>query len=80
MSAYEERPWSEMPGSGRALSAAGLARVLKRFGVRPRNMRDIEGVGKGYALTDVRPVFDRYLPAAPPPDALQALLREIQRL
>ncbi|MFI5244618.1 MAG: DUF3631 domain-containing protein [Gemmatimonadales bacterium] len=60
----EERHWSEMPGSGRPLTAAGLARVLKRFSVRPRNMRDAEGVGKGYTLADLRQVFERYLPPA----------------
>ena len=63
--AQEDRPWQEMPGSGRPLTAAGLARLLKRFDVRPKNLRDEGTVLKGYFLCDLQPAFGRYLPATP---------------
>jgi hypothetical protein len=70
--AREDRPWPEMPG-GRALSATGLAKLLRRFNVRPVNVRDSEGVAKGYKLAELTPVFARYLPnesdARPTPDS-----------
>jgi hypothetical protein len=59
----EERPWAEMPGSGRPLSAVRLAALLRRFGVRPRNLRDGDAVRKGYHLDDLITVFNRYLSA-----------------
>lgn len=59
--AREDRPWPEMPG-GRALTTRGLAKLLGRFGVRPVSVRDAEGVGRGYKLAHLAPVFGRYLP------------------
>jgi hypothetical protein len=57
----EDRPWPEMP-SGRALTTRGLAKLLGQFGVRPVPVRDAEGVGRGYKLEHLVPMFGRYLP------------------
>ena len=59
----EESPWGEMRG-GRQLTPVTLARLLKPFGIRPKNHR--MGLNKtqvkGYLRSDFRDAWERYLP------------------
>jgi len=65
LASREDRPWSEWR-HGKAITAAGVARVLGRFKIRPRTIRLADGsTPKGYVLADFEPVFMRYLPQKP---------------
>jgi hypothetical protein len=57
----DERPWSELH-KGRPLTKAGLARLLKPFGILPTTIR-FDGIqtAKGYYLTAFEDAFARYL-------------------
>lgn len=62
LAADKEGPWCEEP----RLTQHRLARMLKPFGVRSKNVRLPDGrVPKGYLLDDLNPVFSRYLPGTP---------------
>lgn len=56
-----EAPWRDWKGRG--LSAEALARILRRYGVRPEKRRvgDKAGV-RGYTRTALEDVWSRYLP------------------
>ncbi|HXY51808.1 MAG TPA: DUF3631 domain-containing protein, partial [Terriglobales bacterium] len=56
----DESPWSEFD-HGRPLSAFRLSKLLKPFGVRPRDIRFDQGVQKGYLRTDLEDPWERYL-------------------
>jgi len=56
----EERPWAEYGRSRRPITPSQVARVLKPFIITPRNTRMIDGVVKGYHLTDFAEVWARY--------------------
>lgn len=65
----QERPWMELPGlrsvdGGRRKEATELwlSRQLRPYGVRPKNMRDGERVGKGYVQEEMIEVVRRYVP------------------
>jgi putative DNA primase/helicase len=58
--AMEERPWSEY-ANGRPLTQNKLADLLSAFGVRTVQARDGAKVLRHYHLTDLQPLFDRYL-------------------
>ena len=77
LAGMEERPWPEWKG-GKPITVTQLAKALAPFRVRPQNMRDGQGVVKGYTLESFHDAFARYLPTAtpvlaesPPPEALQ---------
>jgi putative DNA primase/helicase len=57
----EERPWVEMPFTGRPINQAGVARLLKPYGVKPAQVRFGESTRKGYMLTWFNKAF-RYIP------------------
>jgi putative DNA primase/helicase len=60
----EGRPWPEFGKLARPISANTMARLLKPFGIVPRNLRmNDEGgtVLKGYLRADLQEAFDRYL-------------------
>jgi putative DNA primase/helicase len=66
-----ERPWMELPGlrsvdGGRRVEVTELwlARQLRPYGVRPKNMRVGEQVGKGYVHAEMIDVFQRYVPTS----------------
>ena len=67
----EERPWPEW-NKGRPISARGVARLLKPFGVEPDKWKDRDGkTVRGYNLSDFKDAFSRYTggsqaPPAPP--------------
>jgi hypothetical protein len=63
----EVRPWPEYQ-HGKPITASGVAKLLKRFGVRSKNVRDPDEQRKGYKLEDLAPVFERYLSPPPPPE------------
>ena len=63
--AMEGRRWCEW-SRGKQLSAHGLSKLLKPFGVQPRQMRLPDGQNrKGYRLDDLRSLFAAY-PTDPP--------------
>ena len=57
----DTRPWPEWK-QGRPLTARQLARLLERFGVRPRTVRDGGERFKGYTLEGFEDAFARYTP------------------
>ena len=57
----EDRSWGEWGRSGKPLSPHGLARLLKPFGIRPRQVRIGEITKKGYRREDFLDAFTRYL-------------------
>lgn len=65
----EHRPWPEMPGTGRPLTARRLAVLLGRFGIAPRH----EEGGNVYCRERFADAFGRYLPppGAGDPSSLQ---------
>ncbi len=54
----ETSPWSEW-SHGKPLTAHGLARLLRPFGILPRVIRE-EGVFRGYVIEDFADAFTRY--------------------
>ena len=70
LTAMEDRPWSEMPYSGKAMTQSQLAKLLKPYGVRPEQVRFGELTFKGYMRQWFETAF-RYIPddhIASPPD------------
>jgi hypothetical protein len=61
----ETLPWGEF-ANGRPLTAIGLARVLKPFGVQPRTIRLEKGTIKGYYKESFADAWVRYLPSFAP--------------
>jgi Protein of unknown function (DUF3631) len=59
--AIEEAPWAEYR-RGRPLSACELARLLKPFDIRRRDLRFDDKVYKGYEQTDFEDAWARYSP------------------
>jgi putative DNA primase/helicase len=64
-----DRPWSEMPYSGKPITQLQLAKLLKPYGVRPEQVRFGELTFKGYMRQRFETAF-RYIPdehiASPP--------------
>lgn len=56
----EDRPWCEWR-RGKPITQNSLSRLLKPFGIRPKNLRLNDKVKKGYELKDFQDSFDRYL-------------------
>lgn len=56
----EHRPWPEYRNE-KPLSTRGLASLLGRFGVKPKNIRSGAEVVKGYEFADLLPAFTTYL-------------------
>ena len=62
-----DRPWSDWK-AGRPLSASALARLLRPFGVRSKQMRLADGSSlKGYAAVDFTDAWERYIPTPSTP-------------
>ena len=61
----EDRPWPEYY-RGTPLTPSGVAKLLGRFGVKPKNIRAGHGssspIVKGYEFGQLAPSFARYLP------------------
>jgi putative DNA primase/helicase len=74
----EERPWPEWR-HGNPLTPSGLARLLAKFDIHPKQIwtDDEDGRGggrniRGYYLPDFQDAFRRYLPAYDPLEPLEA--------
>ena len=57
----EERPWATW-NYGKPLTARDLSKLLKPFGISPREFRIRDKVLRGYERQDLDDAFDRYLP------------------
>jgi len=63
LNAMADRPWPEW-SHGKPLTARGLARLLKPFGIGPKTVRlSPTNTPKGYDRADFEDAFSRYLPA-----------------
>jgi hypothetical protein len=57
----EESPWGDW--YGKRITSQGLAKLLKPYGIRPRQWRDsYDGVCRGYVRSDFEDAWTRYLP------------------
>jgi len=61
----KESPWCDWR-KGKGLTQNGLARLLKLFGIKSKNMRTEDKVKKGYELHMFKDSFQRYIPLTPP--------------
>lgn len=59
--ALEDRPWPEYR-HGKPITSTGISRILKRFGIKSRQMKISGKNQKGYLFEDFKDVFSRYLP------------------
>ncbi len=58
----EEQPWPEF-NNGKVITPPQLARSLKPFGIKPRDIRlDSKAGIKGYQRVDFIDAWSRYLP------------------
>ncbi len=64
LNSLEESPWAEFK-SGRPLTAQGLAKLLRGFDIRPRDVRFGVGIQKGYLRAEFQEAWKRYLPSYP---------------
>ena len=66
LSGMLDRPWRTID-RGRAISPAGVARLLKPYGLKSRTIRlkDEDTTAKGYIRSDFEDAFSRYLPQEP---------------
>jgi putative DNA primase/helicase len=68
----EDRPWPEWR-RGQPLSKRQLASLLRRFGIKPKQLRVEGDKTRGYDLADFADAFSRYLPIDPLPESVQAV-------
>jgi hypothetical protein len=59
----DESPWKDI--RGKQLDDRGLAKRLKPYGIKSKNVRIGDRVHKGYAAEDFYDPWSRYLPSAP---------------
>jgi putative DNA primase/helicase len=57
----EDRPWCEWK-HGKSLTKNGLSKLLKPFDIKPKPIRFVDKVARGYLLADFEDAFSRYLP------------------
>ena len=60
-----DRPWAEMPWTGKAITQPQLAKLLKGYGVKPKQVRFEGQTFKGYELEWFEKAW-RYIPPDPP--------------
>jgi Protein of unknown function (DUF3631) len=60
--ALEEAPWGDLKGG--PINERGLARRLKQYGIKPKNVRVGHGVARGYTRVDLHDAWERYLPSS----------------
>jgi hypothetical protein len=61
--AIEEAPWAKW-NDGKGLNARDLAKLLKPYGIRSRNVRIGGDQAKGYGRSDLVDAWQRYVPRA----------------
>jgi hypothetical protein len=74
LAADEEAPWAEW--HGRPLTARGLARLLRPYGVRSKVVRIGEATPRGYERASFEDAWARYLPQNAPLSATSATLAQ----
>lgn len=62
LNAMSDRPWPTFD-RGRWMTPAGIARLLRPFGITPETIRFGEDTAKGYRLSAFEDAFGRYLPS-----------------
>lgn len=60
----KEAPWADWKHQ---MTAEKLAKILRSFGVKPKQKRSGGDPVRGYLKEDLKPVFDRYLFSSSPP-------------
>jgi hypothetical protein len=55
--------WAEWGRMQRPITATQLARLLRRYNIKPRLIRNGPSVARSYCMADFKGAFDRYLPA-----------------
>ena len=73
----EDRPWPEWK-KGKPISATQLARLLKPFGVRPKQVWFIGKNVRGYERADLEDAFARYVPSTEPPEPPSEVLGPLE--
>jgi putative DNA primase/helicase len=63
--ARDDRPWAELGKAHRPLTKAGLARLLRPFGIAPDSIRIGDETPKGYLQKQFDDAFSRYLATFP---------------
>lgn len=63
LNGIDEAPWSAW-SDGNGINARNLARLLRPYEVKPRNVRTASGQAKGYSRDDLLDAWSRYLPTA----------------
>ena len=58
----EDRPWPEW-SKGKPITTRAIARLLKRFGIQPKQRWVENGTIRGYGRTEFEDTWRRYLPA-----------------
>ena len=58
-----DRPWPEWGKNAKPISEAQVAKLLRNFKVKSRNLRIDDSVVKGYLLEQLKDAFVLYLPA-----------------
>ena len=71
LEAIEDRPWPEFR-NGKPITPRQIARLLKPFGVEPRQIRFELGNVRGYLLQDLQDALSRYVGVIPSATPLQA--------
>jgi len=69
--AIEGAPWANLRGL--PLDRTGLSRLLKRYGVTPKQLRIGEDNRRGYTAADLADPWSRYIPPVPPHEAVTAV-------
>jgi hypothetical protein len=61
----KDRPWAEMPWTGKPITQPQLAKMLKGYGIKPKQIRFGDHTFKGYEFAWFEKAW-RYLPPEPP--------------
>ncbi len=75
----EDRPWPEMPGTGKAITAAWFTRRVKQYGADRTQWSEGGGRVWGFKLASFGDAFARYLPDSPEPPPQTGELVKSQR-
>lgn len=71
LNADDLKRWATIMHGQQPMTPRKLAEMLKAFGIRPKNIRFLGAVSKGYEAKDFKDVFDRYLSSSSSEDATE---------
>ncbi len=66
----DESPWGDL--RGKPLDSRTLARMLSKYGIKPRPVRVGDSTPRGYVREDLHDAWSRYLPPSPAGSATSA--------